>query len=365
MSSNDEGERGRSAPRGNGRGNRLRKVTLRDVAAAAGVSTMTVSNVLNDKPNVGKSSRERVNAAIHRLGYVPNRAAQQLAGEPDLRIGLLYTGVLNSFAAALFIGSVTAASSLRAEVSIRLAGIDDPKALRETLHRMRRAGVEGFLLPAPIAEAAALAFEKEALDVPAVAIATGFPIPGMASVRCDDRRAAFELVSMLLDLGHVHVGHITGPTSQSVSIVRREGYGAALLSRGIEPRPELVVESAFNFQAGIAAADVLLDREPGITAIFAANDTLAAGVIAAAHRRGLAVPEALSVVGYDDAPIAEQVWPALTTARQDSIALTERAFAILADDVRARRGGSTILSSQDVVLPHEIVSRASVARPRS
>lgn len=347
---------------GSARGTALRKITLRDVAAAAGVSIMTVSNVLHDKPNVGDSSRERVNAAIRSLGYVPNRAAQQLAGEPDIRLGLLYTGILNSFVAALFIGSVTAASRLRAEVSIRLAGIDDPVALRTTLRRMQMAGVEGFLLPAPIAEAAAQAFAHETLNAPAVAIATGFPLPGMASVRCDDRQAAFDLVSMLLDLGHVHIGHITGPRSQSVSIVRREGYQAALLSRGLKPHPGLVVETAFTFQAGIAAADALLDREPRITAIFAANDTLAAGVIAAAHRRGLVVPDVLSVVGYDDAPIAEQVWPALTTVRQDSVALTERAVEILNGDVRAWRGGARARSSQDVLIPYQIVSRASVGR---
>lgn len=353
-----------SEVRNSTRGKRLQRVTLRDVAAAAGVSIMTVSNVLNNKPNVGDSSRARVNAAIHRLGYVPNRAAQQLAGEPDIRVGLIYTGVLNSFAAALFIGAVTAASELRAEVSIQLAGIDDPAALRATLHRMQMAGVEGFLLPAPIAEAAALAFADEALDAPAVAIATGFPLPGMASVRCDDRRATFDLVSMLLDLGHVHIGHISGPTSQSVSIVRREGYVAALQARGLAARPELIVDSAYTFQAGIAAADRLLEREPRLTAIFAGNDSIAAGVIAAAHRRGLDVPAALSVVGYDDAPIAEQVWPALTTVRQDSVALTRRAIALLNDDIRARRAGTGTLSSQDVVLPCEIVSRASVARAR-
>lgn len=337
------------------------KVTLREVAAAAGVSIMTVSNVLHDKPNVGEPSRERVGEAIRRLGYVPNRAAQQLAGEADLRIGLLYTGVLNSFAAALFIGSVTAASRLRAEVSIRLAGIDDPAALRASLHHMRRSGIEGFLLPAPIAEAAARAYAHDALGLPAVAIATGFPLPGMSSVRSDDRQAAFDLVSMLLERGHVRIGHIAGPGSQSVSIVRREGYQAALQAHGITPRPDWLVETAFTFQAGIAAADALLERDPRITAIFAANDTLAAGVIAAAHRRGLAVPEALSVVGYDDTPIAEQVWPALTTVRQDSVALTRRAVELLCDEVRARRDGKPAASSQDVVIPHEIVPRASVA----
>lgn len=346
------------------RGSGMHKVTLRDVAAAAGVSIMTVSNVLHDKPNVGEPSRGRVAEAIRRLGYVPNRAAQQLAGEPDLRLGLLYTGVLNAFAAALFIGSMTAASRLHAEVSLRLASIDDPGALLAVLHRMGTAGIEGFLLPAPIAEAAAPAYAHEPPGVPAVAIATGFPLPGMACVRCDDRRAAFDLVSLLLDLGHTRIGHISGPDSQSASIVRREGYLAALRARGLAPRPELMVGTAFTFQAGIAATDALLEREPGLTAIFAANDTLAAGAIAAAHRRGLNVPDALSVVGYDDSPIAEQVWPALTTVRQDSVQLTRQAVMVLSANVRARRAGSEEPGTQEILLPSEIVRRASVAPAR-
>ena len=178
---------------------------------------------------------------------------------------------------------------------------------------MEDAGVEGFLLPSPIAEFVALTFKKAPLRVPAVAILPGFPIPGMSSVRCDETHAAFELVSMLLDLGHTKIGHIAGPESQTGCVARREGYFAALKSRAINPRPEYLVKSKFNFQEGVRAADVLLRRKPRVTAIFAANDTLAAAVLAAAHRDGIAVPDSLSVVGYDDSPIAEQLCPALTT----------------------------------------------------
>jgi LacI family transcriptional regulator len=355
----------RRARRSNNHG-RPPRVTLKEVAEAAGVSMMTVSNVLHNRPNVGEALRERVLKQIKLLGYVPNRGAQELAGVAYPRFGLLYTNVRNPFIASVFAGSLTAASRLQADISIQLAKLDEPAALRKTIRQMVNSGIEGILLPSPVAEFAAEAYKQKPLPIPAVAIAPGFPVPGMASVRCDERQAAFEVVSMLLDLGHTRIGHLAGPTSQTGCIARHEGYCAALEARSIDPRPEYVVRSEFKFQEGVQAAETLLEREPRVTAIFAANDTLAASVMAAAHRRGIAVPESLSVVGYDDSPTAEHVWPGLTTVRQDFVALTERAVDILNKNVIAWRADSSARSDQDIVLPYEIVRRPSIGKvPKS
>jgi LacI family transcriptional regulator len=337
-------------------------VTLKEVAEAAGVSTMTVSNVIHDRPNVSAAQRERVQDQIKRLGYVPNRAAQELAGVAYPRFGLLYSNVRNPFIASVIVGALSAASRLHVDISIQLARLSDREALKDTICRMVDAGAEGFLLPSPIAEFAALTFKEKGLPVPAIAIAPGFPIPGMASVRCDERQAAFDLVSMLLDLGHRQIGCMVGPKAQTGTVARYEGYCAALRSRGVAPRPEHVVRSEFRFQEGVQAADGLLQRKPRVTAIFAENDTLAASVLAAAHSRGIAVPEALSVVGYDDSPIAEQVWPPLTTVRQDAGAMTERAVEVLSQNVRAWRADQSSHTAQDVLLPYEIVRRSSIAK---
>ncbi|WP_166799509.1 LacI family DNA-binding transcriptional regulator [Paraburkholderia dipogonis] len=335
---------------------------MKEVAEAAGVSMMSVSNVLHNRPNVGEVLRERVLKQVKELGYVPNRSAQELAGVSYVRFGLLYTNVRNPFIASVFAGSLTAASRLRADISIHLANIDNPAALRKTIRQMADSGIEGLLLPSPVAEAAAQAFKRKPLPIPAVAIAPGFPVPGMASLRCDEQQAAFEVVSALLDLGHTAIGHLAGPTSQSGCIARHNGYLAALRARSIEPRPEYVVKSEFKFQEGVQAADVLLELEPRVTAIFAANDTLAASVMAAAHRRSIAVPGTLSVVGYDDSPTAEYVWPGLTTVHQDFEALTERAVNVLHKNVIAWRNDQSFRSDQDVVLPYEIVRRPSIGK---
>lgn len=341
-------------------GRRTSRITLKEVAKASGVSIMTVSNVLNDRPNVSAALRELVRQKVEELGYVPNRAAQELAGVSRPHFGLLYPGVINPFIASVIVGSLSAASRLGVDVSIQLAELDDQKALRSTLQRMQDTGFDGFLLPSPIAEFVAKTFRRKPLQAPVVAIAPGLPIPGMASVRSDERQATFELVSLLLDRGHRRIGHVAGPETQSGSTARHEGYCAALRSRGIEPRPEYLVRSAFRFQEGVLAAELLLEQEPRVTAVFAANDTLAASVLTVAHRRSISVPGALSVVGYDDSPVAEQVWPALTTVHQDAKEATERAVEVLNARVRAARAGAED-QMEDVVLPYRIVHRASTA----
>ncbi len=345
------------------RGRGTQKVTIKQVADAAGVSMMTVSNVIHDRINVGADIRALVQEKIVELGYIPNRAAQQLAGIARPHVGLIYTGVTNPFIASVIVGTMKAASRLQVDVSVELANLDDPKALRNTMHRMEEAGIDGFLLPSPIAEFVASTFKKKALDVPAVAIAPGFPIPGMASVRGDECKASFELVTMLLDLGHKNIGHLAGPEPQSGSSARLQGYRDALIARGIEPNPKWVVRTAFRFQDGVKAAERLLKQNRGLTAIFAANDTLAASVLSVAHNKGIAVPEKLSVVGYDDSPVAEQAWPGLTTIHQDALLLTERAVELLADAVRRWKVNRSNHVDEDVVIPYQVVKRASVAGP--
>jgi len=341
----------------------IQKVTIRQVADAAGVSMMTVSNVIHDRANVGAPLRELVRQKIAELGYVPNRAAQQLAGISRPHVGLIYTGVSNPFIASVIVGTMKAASRLQIDVSVELANLDDPEALRATMQRMEETGIDGFLLPSPIAEFVASTFNNKALDVPAVAIAPGHPIEGMACVRADERKASFELVLMLLDLGHKKIGHLAGPASQSGSAARLQGYQDALMARGMKPEAKWVVPTLFNFQQGIKAAEKLLEQEPDLTAIFAANDTLAASVLAVAHNRGILVPDRLSVVGYDDSPVAEQAWPGLTTIHQDALAMTECAVEILAKAVRRLKVNSDNPIDEDIIFPYQMIKRASVAAP--
>ena len=340
---------------------RHEKVTLKDVATAAGVSMMTVSNVIHNRAYVREEMRQKVQDKIRELGYVPNRAAQQLAGVFRPKFGLLYPNVTNPFISSVIVGTMKAASDLESDVSIQLAMPKEDHKIKDIFARMIDAGTNGFLLPSPIAETVTRAYKGEPLPVPAVAIAPGEALPGLLSVRADERTAAFKLVSTLIDYGHRRIGHIAGPETQSASKARYEGYVQALEAHGIDPQPEWVVKSSFNFREGVQAAEKLLRADPRVTAIFAANDTLGSAVLAAAHKIGLHVPHELSVAGYDDSPIAEQVWPELTTVRQNPGEMTERAVRLLHAAVKVRQQGGQSEPEEDVVFPSEIIIRPSLS----
>lgn len=342
-------------------GRKLARVTLKDVAEAAGVSTMTVSNVIHDRVPVSPALREKVQEKVRELGYVPHRAAQELAGVSRIQFGLLYTGVTNPFIASVIVGTMNAAAPLNIDVSVQLARLDDPKGLKEAIRRMEDSGVEGFLLPSPIAEFVSETFQKDKLRVPAIGIATGVTLQGMVAVRADENAATTELVNRLLAAGHRRIGHIRGPEMQSGTKVRHQAYLDALRDHGVTPEPDWVVQSSFDFHEGETAALNLLRCSPRVTAVFASNDTLAAGVIAAAHQLGIAVPSELSVVGYDDSPIAEQVWPALTTVKQDASAMTMRAVEVLHGIVQSRRRDTGAPNTDEILFPYQIIERDTIA----
>ena len=170
----------------------------------------------------------------------------------------------------------------------------------------------------------------------------------------DDAGAADDMTTHLVNPGHRRIGFVVGHPNHMASDQRLFGYRRALDRAGIAFEPELVRPGLFDFDSGAAAADALLALAKPPTAIFASNDDMAAGVLAVAHRRGLAVPDDLSVAGFDDTQLASAVWPPLTTIRQPTRELAYTAAALLferADGVEHRR------------LHHELVLRRSTARP--
>ncbi|WP_420139304.1 LacI family DNA-binding transcriptional regulator [Sphingomonas sp.] len=336
------------------------RTTIADVAKLAGVSSMTVSNVLNRRPNAGPAVQEAVMAAVRQLNYIPNREAKRLAGAQALRIGILYTNAATAFVGTVLVGALNASARMGAELIVEGADPDDLAGMLTSLQRLHRSGVNGLLLPPPIAESVAGAGWLEQIGLPAVAVSPGAALPGLPSARCDERRAASDLTRLLLDRGHVRVGLIGGPKTHSAAAQREQGYRDAMASAGITVDPDMVEAGDFTFEGGTRAAERMLARTKRVDAIFAANDASACGVLAVAHRLGLDVPGALSVVGYDDTPVAQQVWPTLTTVRQNTTLMAETAMTMLADLIAARSRG--VAGPRDQLVPYEIVERSSVRR---
>jgi len=160
-------------------------------------------------------------------------------------------------------------------------------------------------------------------------------------VRIDDQEASAAMTRHLLSLGHREIGFIVGAANQTVSAQRQAGFEAALKEAGVAVRPEWVKQGSFTYRSGLVAAEQILDSANHPTAIFASNDDMAAAAIAVAHRLHLDVPKDLTIVGFDDTPLATTIWPALTTVRQPVAAMARKAVELLLEEIRLRRLGET------------------------
>lgn len=350
--------RRQASPRPRG-GRQTGALTIEDVARDCGVSAMTVSRVLNDQPRVSARTRERVLAAVARLGYSPNRAARALASAGARRLCLIYTNPSASYLSELLLGALRQTHADHAQLLVEPcdSGLDGA-----TLHRLKADGVEGLLLPPPLCETPGLPELLIRHGLPGVAIAASRPPAGLGSVHIDDRHAAREMTHYLLSLGHRRIGFITGRADQSASGERLTGYREALAAGGAPFDRALVRRGQFTYRSGIRAAEQLLDLPKQPTAIFASNDDMAAATVAVAHRRHLDVPRDLTVVGFDDTALASVLSPALTTVRQPIAAMAEHAVRQLLFLIREQQQGTPPQRIEEVVA-HQLIRRSSASRP--
>jgi LacI family transcriptional regulator len=293
-------------------------VTLRDIARYTGLSMMTVSRVVRGRPDVSPASRQKVLAAVRRLGYIPNPAAQllvtrQTPGPKDDRIvGTIFSREVvtsHSYFAGIIQG--IADEARRSDCHLLLGyGMGDiaqpaeyPKMIREMMTRWLI--LVGKVPPRLVRQLHGNGFSLVLVDMRP-------PIRGVDAVVCDDTQAAYEATRHLVKLGHRRIGLIRGPARHAFSQALMSGYRRALQEAGIPARDTLVVEAAFRPEGGYEAAEALLKGAHRPTAIFT-NDDMAIGAMRAIHDHGLSVPDDVALVGYDDIEYAAHTTPPLTT----------------------------------------------------
>lgn len=318
---------------------RRNAVTMHEVAKHAGVSPMTVSRALSGDAHVEARTLERVRAAVKELGYSPNTAARTLARAAPVHIGLLYNNPSAAYFNELLIGVLEGSSHAGCQIVLEKCGSRNERA---AILRLLKAGVGGIILPPPLSDSNVAREALRAANVPFVTVATGRPEPSGLSVRIDDREAATAMTRYLLSLGHRAIGFIIGAANQTVSAQRLAGFEAAIRDAGIAIRPEWVKQGSFSYRSGLLAAEQILDCAQRPTAIFASNDDMAAAAIAVSHRLRLDVPADLTIVGFDDTPLATTIWPTLTTIRQPVAAMARKAVEMLLEEIRRRRSGGTL-----------------------
>ena len=302
-------------------------VTIVDVAAEAGVSYATVSRVINNQDHVSPEKRERVLRAMTQLGYVANIQARSLAGGSSHIVGLLVNYLSSSYAVEIIRGIDAALQDNQYDLVLYSAHTHHTKE-SAYVAKLTRNLADGLLLILPYHSQSYLdalrqrRFPHVLVDY----LSDGVDAPSVATTNF---RGAYEATLYLLQLGHHRIGFITGALETGCAQQRLAGYKAALIDHGILVDPQLISEGHFQQPQGYQCAQYLLNLSDPPTAIFAANDMMAFGVMEAARDKGLNLPEDLSIVGFDDIPQASHVHPPLTTVRQPLEEMGKQAALLL------------------------------------
>jgi len=340
-----------------------RNFTIDDVAEAAGVARVTVSRVLNNEQNVRPETREKVRRAVQALGYSVNPQARALASGINRTILLIHSHdpdrEPNSYYhSGLELGALRACSSLGYDLITRAvdpANANRARLLSSFIERERPAGI---VLPPPLSDDVQLLEDVKSAGVRVVAVSPGEHARSVvAGAGIDETAGGRAMGEYLLSLGHRRIGFVKGPADHLAAALRYDGFVDALRRFGIEEEP-WSASGDFTFKSGVEAAERLLQQTGQVTALACANDDMAAGAMLAIHRAHLDIPGDISVMGFDDTPMSDIIWPPLTTIRQPIKDIAERVVHILVDS------GLDEVAPYET-LPHELIVRESTAPPKS
>ncbi|ROS31319.1 LacI family DNA-binding transcriptional regulator [Cellulomonas sp. PhB150] len=327
--------------------------SIGDVARLAGVSAQTVSRVSNEAGNVLPATRQRVLDAMEQLGYAPNRAARALRTGSFAAIGVVVHRLARTGESGTVDAIVDAAR--REGYTVNLVDVASPSSddVAAALQRLSNQSVDGLIIVrAETATPTSLALPPR---TPVVVADSRF-VGHHPAVGADQVAGASRAVQHLLDLGHATVHLLAGPVESGPAQLRAQAWRSTLerAGRGV-PAP---VQGDWSAQSGYEAGR-LLAQDPAVTAVFSANDEMATGLLHALHEAGRRVPQDVSVVGFDDIPLASHLWPPLTTVRQDFTRVGEELVRLLLEQIRSR----SAFVDRNVVVPAPLIERASTAPP--
>jgi LacI family transcriptional regulator len=330
--------------------------TIKDVAREAGVSVATVSRVLNSSGPVRKDVAERIRAVTAALRYVPHSGARSLITARTNTLGVLLPDLYGEFFSELIRGMDRAAQSRG--YHLLLSSAHSGKQEIETAMRAMRGRVDGMIVMSPLLGANTL-FENLPGSVPAVLLSCAVRDERYPVLSIDNIAGAHAMVMHLAALGHTRIAHVGGGRGNYDADERQRGYHKALRDAGLARSAELEVEGDFTETSGYAAAGVLIALANPPTAIFAANDAMAIGVISALREAGKRVPADISVVGFDDVPLAQYLNPPLTSVHVPIDEMGDRA----ANRLIAAIAGEAMPRRRHERIPTQLVVRASCGHP--
>lgn len=291
----------------------MKRVTITDVANSAGVSKSTVSHVINKTRFVEEATRQKVLAAIDSLGYRPSNIARSLVSKRTKTAGLLISDVGNPFYSEVILGAEEVAMQNDYSIFLCNTSYDLERGMRY-IHSLIDRSVDGLLF---MSSRMSLEMVEEVIKNQIQAVIFDWEDAHLddqaATITIDFREGIREAVRHLVELGHREISHVSGPLNLWTAQVRRDAFLDSLRECGLDPKRSVIVEGDLRIEGGRNAFEQLIHRTPRPTAVFAANDLMALGVLWAARNYGLELPAQLSVVGLDDIDLASKVTPTLTT----------------------------------------------------
>lgn len=291
------------------------RITINDIARLSGVSKKTVSRVLNEHPLVNEDTRKRIKQIIAEHGYRPDPQARGLALRRSFLVALAYDNPSPQYVVNMQRGILDTFESTDYQLVLHPVDRGSDNYIDRMKWFVESHRPAGIIMPPSVSEDSELAELLKRLDCPYIRIASYVLDELPYIVRTHDAEGSAQAARHLASLGHTKIAHIHGPKTFRSAHERMSGFISGLSEFGLELSPGLTVEAGYTFESGERAASQLLSGRMRPTAIFAGNDEMAIGIYAAARKAGLSIPDDLSVVGFDDTPMADRITPRLTTVR--------------------------------------------------
>lgn len=337
-----------------------RRVTIKEIAKEAGVSTQTVSRVINHSPDVAPETRQRVQEIIDRLGYQPSNIARSLIRGRSFTLGVVGWGLEYFGPSRTLSGIEQQANELGYTLLLSLVRRPERSDVEQILRELLSRYVDGIVWAVPGVGNNRDWIQKETprLSVPVVFLSMQ-PYPNLSVVSVDNRIGGHMATKHLLDQGHQNVGLITGPLTWWEARQRQSGWQDVLEEAGIPIEDDLIVEGDWEAASGERGLRRLLEHRPDIDAVFVSNDQMALGALKVARQMGRRVPEDLALVGFDDIPEAAYFCPPMSTVKQDMVELGRRAVIELGCMIEAMQQDNTVVAPKTTLLQPELIIRES------
>lgn len=333
----------------------IKKPTIKDVAKESNVSVATVSRILNDLDGYSEETRKKVTMVVEKMGYRRNAIAMNLKTKTSHTIGVLLPKVETTFYVEILNGIEDMAHKNNYSVFICNTGASS-HLLPYYLDVLSERQVDGIIVCSLSPKDM---YDKDIIDtkIPCILVSTLSPRFPLPYIKVDDFQAAYAATSYLIENGHTKIAMLGGEKEDPIAgIPRVQGYRQALKEHNLNINESLIKYGGFSFKEGKCAMEKLLSENEKITAIFASCDDIAVGAMFIAHKRGILIPEDLSIIGYDNTKASEMSYPPLTTIAQPSYEMGQKSVEMLIKTVTTNK------KSESIIMPFEIIERESVKK---